>query len=185
MELFSFLALATMMVVLTTSIHLGGLAALIALMRWREGRSNHVASAWWQMALILGVVQGLFFLHAVQIWVYAALYRFGGVIETFEAALYFSTSTFTTVGYGDIVSRQRLAAGGGDPERERLSGSGLVDSVSDFGVVPPAVGGDGLAGKPDRARTVESRPQRTAKPRTSRTADLPPRRGALNPRHTF
>ena len=33
MELFSFLALATGMVVLTTSIHLGGLAALIALMR--------------------------------------------------------------------------------------------------------------------------------------------------------
>lgn len=103
MELFSFLALATVMVVLTTSIHLGGLAALIALMRWREGHSNHVASAWWQMALILGVVQGLFFLHAVQIWVYAALYRFGGVIESFEEALYFSTSTFTTVGYGDIV----------------------------------------------------------------------------------
>tara|TARA_R100000306_G_scaffold60153_1_gene59884 strand:+ start:8297 stop:8809 length:513 start_codon:yes stop_codon:yes gene_type:complete len=103
LELFSFLALATGMVVLTTSIHLGGLAALIALMRWREGHSNHVTSAWWQMALILGVVQGLFLLHAVQIWVYAALYRFGGVIETFEEALYFSTSTFTTVGYGDIV----------------------------------------------------------------------------------
>ena len=31
------------------------------------------------------------------------LYRLGGVIDTFEAALYFSTSTFTTVGYGDIV----------------------------------------------------------------------------------
>lgn len=103
MELFGYLALATMMVVLTISIHLGGLVILIALMRWREGHSNHVTSAWWQMALILGVVVCLFLLHAVQICVYAALYQVGGVIETFEEALYFSTSTFTTVGYGDIV----------------------------------------------------------------------------------
>ena len=91
------------MVVATTSIHMAGLAALIAVMRWREGRSNHVMSAWWQMGLILAIVQGLFFLHAIEIWVYAALYRLGGAIDTFEEALYFSTSTFTTVGYGDIV----------------------------------------------------------------------------------
>lgn len=103
MNLLSFLLLSTGMVVLTTAIHLAGLAGLIAVMRWREGRSNHLSSPWWQMGLILGVVQALFLLHAIEIWIYAALYRIGGVVETFEAALYFSTSTFTTVGYGDIV----------------------------------------------------------------------------------
>ncbi|WP_440957283.1 potassium channel family protein [Oceanicaulis sp. LC35] len=103
MNLASYLLLSTVMVVLTTAIHMAGLAALIAIMRWREGRSSYVATAWWQMGLILGVMLTLFFLHAVEIWVYAALYRLGGVVDTFEAALYFSTSTFTTVGYGDIV----------------------------------------------------------------------------------
>ena len=103
MSLFSYLLLSTVMVVLTTAIHMAGLAALIAIMRWREGRSSYVATAWWQMGLILGVVQTLFLLHAIEIWLYAALYRLGGAIETFEAALYFSTSTFTTVGYGDLV----------------------------------------------------------------------------------
>ena len=103
MNLLSYLLLSTGMVVLTTAIHLAGLAGLIAVMRWREGRSNHTSSPWWQMGLILGVVQALFLLHAIEIWIYAALYRIGGVVETFEAALYFSTSTFTTVGYGDIV----------------------------------------------------------------------------------
>ena len=103
MNLASSLLLSTVTVVLTTAIHMEGLAGLIAVMRWREGRSSYVSTAWWQMALILGVMLTLFFLHAIEIWVYAALYRIGGVIDTFEAALYFSTSTFTTVGYGDIV----------------------------------------------------------------------------------
>lgn len=103
MSLLSYLLMSAGMVVLTTAIHLVGLAGLIALMRWREGRSRNVTSPWWQMGLILGVVQCLFVLHAIQIWIYAVLYRFGGAIGTFEEALYFSTSTFTTVGYGDIV----------------------------------------------------------------------------------
>ncbi len=103
MSLLSYLLMSAGMVVLTTAIHLVGLAGLIALMRWREGRSRNVTSPWWQMGLILGVVQCLFVLHAIQIWIYAVLYRFGGAIGTFEEALYFSTSTLTTVGYGDIV----------------------------------------------------------------------------------
>lgn len=98
-----YLLLSTLMVVLTTAIHVADLSALIVVMRKREGRSSHTGAAWWQMGLILAVVLALFFLHTLEIWVYAVLYRLGGVIDTFEAALYFSTSTFTTVGYGDIV----------------------------------------------------------------------------------
>ncbi len=42
-------------------------------------------------------------LHTVQIWLYAALYVMAGALPDLETALYFSTASFTTVGYGDIV----------------------------------------------------------------------------------
>jgi hypothetical protein len=53
--------------------------------------------------LILIVVFGIFALHTVQIWLYAALYIALGEMRSFEEALYFSTVTFASLGYGDIV----------------------------------------------------------------------------------
>ena len=45
----------------------------------------------------------LMVLHAVEIWLYAGLYRIAGAIPDLETALYFSTASFTTIGYGDVV----------------------------------------------------------------------------------
>ena len=56
-----------------------------------------------QGGTIIAIVMGLFMLHAVQIWIYALTYFALGQIDTLEAALYFSASSFTTVGYGDIT----------------------------------------------------------------------------------
>jgi hypothetical protein len=39
----------------------------------------------------------------VEIWLYAVAYRVVGAIADFEEALYFSTTSFTTIGYGDVV----------------------------------------------------------------------------------
>jgi hypothetical protein len=43
----------------------------------------------------------------VAIWVWALFYMLSGAIQTLEEALYFSTSTFTTVGYGDLVLSEK------------------------------------------------------------------------------
>lgn len=40
---------------------------------------------------------------AIDVVLWATLFRLRGVLPDFEDALYFSTVTFTTVGYGDIV----------------------------------------------------------------------------------
>jgi hypothetical protein len=43
------------------------------------------------------IVLGLVVIHTVEVWLYAVMYlRIG-------APLYFSTASFTTIGYGDIV----------------------------------------------------------------------------------
>ena len=48
-------------------------------------------------------VLGLFFLHTIEVWVWAVAYIAVGLTRDFETALYFSTTSFTTIGYGDVV----------------------------------------------------------------------------------
>ncbi len=56
------------------------------------------------MPIIMSVtVLGVFTAHVIQIWIWALFYLVTGELETLEAALYFSTVTFTTVGYGDVT----------------------------------------------------------------------------------
>ena len=47
-------------------------------------------------------VLGVFCAHIAQIWLWALLYIVIDAWPDLETALYFSTSTFTTVGFGDL-----------------------------------------------------------------------------------
>jgi hypothetical protein len=60
-----------------------------------------------QAMLILLVVFGIFGLHTVEIWLYASLYLVLGEAHLLEEALYFSTVTFASLGFGDIVLSPR------------------------------------------------------------------------------
>ena len=103
MMLFVNLAVATVMVALTFAIHFVGLVGLTALLRQRGVHPRHHASTLGQGAAILGVVFGLFALHSLEIWMYAFAYLVVGELHQMETAVYFSTSTFTTVGFGDVI----------------------------------------------------------------------------------
>lgn len=103
MSLISQLFASTVLVALTALLHLAGLAALIALLQThgRKVRTVHVRLD--QALLVLIAVFTLFLLHGVEIWLYAAAYAVAGEFRDFEDALYFSTSTYATIGYGDLV----------------------------------------------------------------------------------
>jgi hypothetical protein len=95
--------LATFMVGLTVTIHFGGLLTLLWILRERGHRFRPRESAAGQGAVILIVVLGLVAMHTVEIWLYALAYLFVAGLSDFETALYFSTTSFTTLGYGDVV----------------------------------------------------------------------------------
>lgn len=57
----------------------------------------------WKICILVVTVWSVFLAHVVQIWLWAFVYMSVLPHFTLESALYFSTSTFTTVGYGDIV----------------------------------------------------------------------------------
>lgn len=97
------LSLSAVMVLVTVTVHFFGVTAILAVLRGRGMRlapERHLSR---QTVLILFSVLALIALHSVEIWAYAVVYIALGEFETLEAALYFSASTFSTVGYGDIV----------------------------------------------------------------------------------
>jgi voltage-gated potassium channel Kch len=97
------LGVASLMVAMSVIMHLVGLGALVALMRRHHRRFGQNPKRLPQLIAILGAAFGLFALHTLEIWTYAILYVWIGALPDFDDALYFSTTTYTTLGYGDIV----------------------------------------------------------------------------------
>lgn len=59
----------------------------------------------WKVIALTAAALGVFGAHIVEIWIWALFYLTveSAEFQTLEKALYFSTTSFTTVGYGDIV----------------------------------------------------------------------------------
>lgn len=61
----------------------------------------------WKVALVIvQVAWKLTSLHLFQIVLWAIYYRVQGCLPNFETALYFSGTSYTTLGYGDVVLPQ-------------------------------------------------------------------------------
>lgn len=97
------LALATLVVGVTVVVHLAGLALLLAILRRYRRASRRYLVVLLNGGAILVAAFGLFALHSAEIWIWAAIYQLLGAFTDFEHALYFSTSTYVTIGYGDVV----------------------------------------------------------------------------------
>ena len=67
----------------------------------------HMASIWIR-SLVVGLLVLIMFLATlVEAGVWAVTYLGIGAVSEFEKALYFSTVTYTTLGYGDVVLNER------------------------------------------------------------------------------
>ncbi len=106
-------AISTMMVVLCVAIHGAGLFGLNRALRSELAleRIKHIRPLSPRGALFtLGIVLATFALHGLEIWAFAAVYLATGAIHGLEDALYFSTISYSTVGYNDthIAAEWRL-----------------------------------------------------------------------------
>ena len=96
------IAIAALLMVLTTVIHAGGMVLVMGAVHNRESHLNHR----WQKTNIYwvaGAVLVMFFVSLLEVLVWAYTFLLVNAIEGFEQALYFSMVTFTTLGYGDVV----------------------------------------------------------------------------------
>ena len=83
---------------------------------WPRHEADYVPAR--TFGLIVLVVYGLLILHLLQITVWAACYQIRSCFPDFITSFYFSATSYSTVGYGDVLL----------PERWRVLGS--VEAVT-------------------------------------------------------
>lgn len=78
-------------------------AAVTAALRWSAARAGK-AGGFWPRAWFFTCLAGWMILfHLVEISAWAFAYFWSGAIGDLQSAAYFSSVTYTTTGYGDVV----------------------------------------------------------------------------------
>jgi len=96
------LIVATGLVIIAVLIHGAGITALARTLALHPAgmESHHFSLA--RALLVLGIVLALFVFHGIEIWMFAAAYLTLGAVPDLETAVYFSTTTYATIGYSDV-----------------------------------------------------------------------------------
>jgi hypothetical protein len=97
------IALGSMLVVMTTAVHAVCTAGVLRVLRWAHADRWVYQSAANRTILLSAMVLMLFLAAVVELNIWAVTYLAVGALPDIEPALYFSTVTFTTLGYGDIT----------------------------------------------------------------------------------
>lgn len=97
------MAIGAVLIALTVVIHAIVLDKLIKFLAYARRVIYRQFKMNWRMAALIITVCGVFSAHIVQIWLWAILYLLIGASLNLEEALYYSTSAFTTAGFGDVL----------------------------------------------------------------------------------
>jgi hypothetical protein len=113
--MFAELSIATIMVILTVTVHGAGLLTLARILRLEareEAAARIDALSLRGILATLSVILGLFALHGTEIWAYAFLYDAIGAVQGLRESVYFSTITYAAIGYDDgaMAERWRLVS---------------------------------------------------------------------------
>ena len=88
---------------ITTIIHVGGMSIGLRWLTVAHAKQYVMNSIVIRSLVVGALVLIMFATTLIEAGVWAATYSVLGAISEFEKALYFSTVTYTTLGYGDIV----------------------------------------------------------------------------------
>jgi hypothetical protein len=97
------IAIGSLLMIITTFVHAGCTLAALWALRMTHADRWGLRTRWMRVSLIAALVVLMFYAALLEITIWAATYLLVGAMSAFEPALYFSTVTFTTLGYGDIT----------------------------------------------------------------------------------
>jgi hypothetical protein len=92
---------ACLLAAVTVAVHAGGIAALLWGMMKLE--SLRPTSVWPIIQMLLRMLWWLVLIHLLAILIWGLFYWSSGCVPDFETSFYFSGTTYTTIGYGDVV----------------------------------------------------------------------------------
>ncbi|HUA26779.1 MAG TPA: potassium channel family protein [Steroidobacteraceae bacterium] len=93
---------AVVLVTLTICLQSTGMAVFIHWGRFHFARGMHNLSSLHSTALMIRFTSMMIGLHMTEILLWAAFYRWL-CFPSWESSFYFSTTSYSTVGYGDVV----------------------------------------------------------------------------------
>jgi voltage-gated potassium channel len=93
---------AVVLVLLTVSLQGAGMTALIEQIRAHVKRGLHKLGPVRSAALVVRITALMIVLHTFEVSLWACFFRWK-CFPSWESAFYFSTTSFSTVGYGDLV----------------------------------------------------------------------------------
>ncbi len=106
--MFNSILVGLLLSLLTIGVHALGTASWIRHLQAiaKSGLNKKLSSMWLQLKLLCLTAGVLLLLHIVEVTIWAVVYRLlipGEEFINFEEALYFSTVSFTALGFGDVV----------------------------------------------------------------------------------
>jgi len=97
------IAIGSLLMIVTTFVHAGCTFAALWALRMMHADRWGLRTRWRRVTLVATLVLIMFIAAILESGIWAATYLLVGAISAFEPALYFSTVTFTTLGYGDVT----------------------------------------------------------------------------------
>ncbi|MBW1688918.1 MAG: two pore domain potassium channel family protein [Deltaproteobacteria bacterium] len=97
------IAIGSLLMIITTFVHAGCTLAALWALRMTHADRWGLRTGWMRVTLIAALVVMMFLAAILEITIWAATYLVVGAMSALEPALYFSTVTFTTLGYGDVT----------------------------------------------------------------------------------
>jgi hypothetical protein len=94
---------AFILVSINVSIHATGMVELINWVMRKRAKIEKKFGTVENIFLFIEIFAIILSLHLAQICIWAGFYTIWGGLEDFESALYFSITTYATIGYGDMV----------------------------------------------------------------------------------
>jgi hypothetical protein len=101
--MFSELLVAFLIVAVCLIIHVPGIVWLAeSLIKWSETRRRPLATLG-HMLLLLIVFSATIVMHMLETAIWAVFYYERSLFPNFETSLYFSLTSYTTIGFGDVT----------------------------------------------------------------------------------
>jgi voltage-gated potassium channel Kch len=100
------IVIGCLLVILTTVVHAAAMVAALGGLKATHANRWAGASRLTRVLVVGALVLIMFLASVVEAGLWAATYLAVGAISGLEKALYFSTVTYTTLGYGDVVMEE-------------------------------------------------------------------------------
>src|SRR6187397_1691935 len=95
------LAFGALVISTNVVVHTVGLVLLARWMSWIVHWFRLHRHSLGKTVAMVTTVLGIFAVHSIEVWVWAFAHLMTGAVNGLEDAVYFSTVTFSTLGYGD------------------------------------------------------------------------------------